>query len=58
MFFFSGRKFDLNGNLNQWWSNKSSLEFDKRTECFVNQYSNYYLPSINETVKCQSKQYN
>ncbi|CAH1389312.1 unnamed protein product [Nezara viridula] len=45
-----GRKFDLNGNLNLWWSNKSSLEFDKRTECFVNQYSNYYLPSINETV--------
>lgn len=45
-----GRKFDLNGNLNLWWSNKSSLEFDKRTECFVNQYSDYYLPSINETV--------
>ncbi|KAI0126161.1 hypothetical protein BJ170DRAFT_462683 [Xylariales sp. AK1849] len=37
----NGRKYDADGVLRVWWDNKTTSEFEKRTECFVNQYSNY-----------------
>lgn len=33
-----GSQYDENGNLNDWWSNKTQIEFDKRAKCFVDQY--------------------
>lgn len=45
-----GRRFDLNGNLNAWWTNESTVEFEKRAECYVQSYNDYYIPSINGTV--------
>ncbi|GFU35800.1 endothelin-converting enzyme homolog [Nephila pilipes] len=37
----SGRLYDKNGNLNQWWKNSTAQNFEKRAQCFVDQYSSY-----------------
>ncbi|XP_076306637.1 M13 family metallopeptidase neprilysin 3 isoform X2 [Tachypleus tridentatus] len=38
-----GREYDKNGNLKQWWKNKTIEEFKARTQCFVDQYSSYVI---------------
>jgi len=38
-----GRKFDKAGNMKDWWSKKTAQEFEKRTSCLVNQYSDYVV---------------
>lgn len=37
-----GREFDKEGNLNQWWNNKTVEKFKQRTKCVVKQYSTYF----------------
>lgn len=37
----SGRKFDGEGNLKDWWTATDAEEFDKRAQCFVDQYGAY-----------------
>ncbi len=39
----AGRHYDENGNYVNWWTPKSIDEFQKRTTCFVKQYSKYSL---------------
>ena len=39
--YFSGKFFDKDGNIKNWWSIVSHLGFSKRTECFAKQYSQY-----------------
>lgn len=41
-----GRKYDRNGNLKQWWKNKTIEEFRKRAKCFIDQYSSYSINGI------------
>ncbi|KAE8894396.1 Endothelin-converting enzyme 1 [Phytophthora fragariae] len=41
----SGRYYAGDGNLQDWWSNKTAEEFSKRTECLVNQYDNFAVTS-------------
>ena len=36
-----GRKYDKNGNLNQWWQNSTIKNFEEKINCFVEQYSAY-----------------
>lgn len=36
-----GRKYDAEGNLNEWWSDKDSKEFDARAQKVVDQYNAY-----------------
>jgi endothelin-converting enzyme/putative endopeptidase len=36
-----GRQFDAQGNLKDWWTEKDAAEFEKRTQCVVDQYSGY-----------------
>ncbi len=36
-----GRKFDEKGNMRDWWTENDALEFDRRSSCFVNQYSSF-----------------
>ncbi len=36
-----GRKFDAVGNLADWWTEKDGLEFERRSDCVVQQYSQY-----------------
>ena len=34
-----GRQFDAEGNLRDWWTPEDAAEFEKRAECFINEYS-------------------
>jgi endothelin-converting enzyme/putative endopeptidase len=36
-----GRQFDPIGNLRDWWSKEDAAEFNQRTACIVDQYSQY-----------------
>lgn len=37
----SGRRFDGNGNLNDWWTPEDAAEYEKRAGCIDKQYSEY-----------------
>lgn len=42
-----GAKFDPNGNLQNWWTDKDKEEFEKRTGCIKDQYGDYNaLPDV------------
>jgi endothelin-converting enzyme/putative endopeptidase len=44
----SGRQFDGDGNLRDWWTAKDAEEFKKRADCIANQYSGYSpAPGVN-----------
>jgi endothelin-converting enzyme/putative endopeptidase len=34
-----GRKFDPDGNLKDWWTPEDAQEFEKRAQCFIDEYS-------------------
>ncbi len=36
-----GRQFDAQGNLRDWWSKQDAAAFKQRTQCIVDQYSQY-----------------
>ncbi|KAJ4286152.1 hypothetical protein N0V90_013501 [Kalmusia sp. IMI 367209] len=40
----TGRHYDQIGNYTDWWSNETVKAFEKRAECFVDQYTNYTVP--------------
>jgi len=43
----SGRKFDQNGNMNDWWTAEDAKAFEGRAQCFVDQYASYeVLPGV------------
>lgn len=43
----SGRKFDLDGNMNDWWTEADAKAFESRAQCFVEQYGAYeVLPGV------------
>ncbi|KAF2671746.1 endothelin-converting enzyme [Microthyrium microscopicum] len=39
----TGRHYDQNGNYTDWWTKKTVEEFQKRAQCFVDQYGNYSI---------------
>jgi putative endopeptidase len=42
-----GRQFDPKGNLTDWWTPEDAKEFEKRAECFVQEYSSFTpLPGV------------
>ncbi|KAI1753827.1 peptidase family M13 [Xylaria castorea] len=43
----SGRHYDENGNYTDWWTNRTVEEFNKRADCFVNQYNNFTIEGNN-----------
>jgi putative endopeptidase len=44
----TGRKFDGDGNLRDWWTATDGAEFEKRAACLVNQYSAInVVPGVN-----------
>ncbi|KAF2970462.1 hypothetical protein GQX73_g3160 [Xylaria multiplex] len=43
----SGRHYDENGNYTDWWTNHTVAEFDKRANCFVDQYNNFTIEGNN-----------
>ncbi|HXE62574.1 MAG TPA: M13 family metallopeptidase, partial [Bryobacteraceae bacterium] len=36
-----GRQFDAKGNLRDWWTPEDAKEFDKRADCFVEEYASF-----------------
>lgn len=38
-----GREYNAQGNLHQWWNNKTIERFKERANCFVNQYNKYEI---------------
>ena len=40
-----GSRYDGDGNLNNWWSDKDRAEFEKRTAALINQYNELSPPS-------------
>jgi len=43
--FFKGRQSDKFGNTVQWWSAETLKNYMVRAQCFVDQYSNFTIPS-------------
>lgn len=43
LFLPPGREYDKDGNLRPWWQNSSVDAFKNRTECMVEQYSQYTI---------------
>jgi len=42
----TGRQFDKDGNLMQWWNNATIQAFRDRAQCIVDQYSKYKLEDV------------
>jgi len=36
-----GRQFDGQGNLKDWWTTQDAAEFEKRAQCFIDEYSKF-----------------
>ncbi|CAO3573467.1 unnamed protein product [Mortierella alpina] len=36
-----GRQYDAHGTLRDWWSNDTLVQFNTKSQCFVDQYSNF-----------------
>ena len=47
-----GSQFDAQGNLRDWWTDADRKEFEKRTQCVVDQYSGY---TIIDDIKINGK---
>ena len=50
-FFCTGRKYDKNGNLDQWWSNSSVTGFNEKTQCMIEQYNDYHWEEAGLNVR-------
>jgi putative endopeptidase len=48
----SGRQFDANGNLRDWWTKEDAMEFVERASCVSDQYSQY---TIADDIKINGK---
>ncbi|CAF4111817.1 unnamed protein product [Rotaria sp. Silwood2] len=46
----SGRQYDKDGNRVSWWTPETIDQFIQRKTCIVNQYSNFVVAQINQTV--------
>ncbi|XP_034942864.1 endothelin-converting enzyme homolog isoform X2 [Chelonus insularis] len=46
----SGRLYDGEGNIRQWWSNETIHEYKDKVECFINHYENYYEEQIDAHI--------
>ncbi|XP_064087548.1 neprilysin-2-like isoform X3 [Macrobrachium nipponense] len=43
----SGRQFDANGDLRDWWEKETKDKFIDKTKCIIYQYGNYSVPEVN-----------
>lgn len=41
-----GSRFDMNGNLNNWWQNSTKQTYLERTKCIIHQYGQFKEPSL------------
>lgn len=52
----SGRHYDQIGNYTNWWDDKTVKAFEERTECFVDQYSNFTIIGTNSSLRVNGRQ--
>lgn len=45
-FGLSGRQFDKDGNMMQWWNNATIRAFRDRAQCIIDQYSRYKIDEV------------
>ncbi|KAK5645944.1 hypothetical protein RI129_004408 [Pyrocoelia pectoralis] len=45
-----GRLFDKEGQIRNWWSEKTKAAFLEKAQCIIEQYGNYTLPEFNLTI--------
>ncbi|KAK6114682.1 Peptidase M13 family protein [Brugia pahangi] len=45
-----GSLYDMNGNLNNWWSKESYKNFRNKAQCFIEQYDSYKVPNTDFKV--------
>ncbi|KAL0121382.1 hypothetical protein PUN28_006713 [Cardiocondyla obscurior] len=46
----SGRCYDSDGNLRQWWTNDTISEYSERTQCFIDHYNSYYEKEVDNYI--------
>ncbi|XP_066603000.1 neprilysin-1 isoform X2 [Prorops nasuta] len=46
----SGRQYDIDGNLRQWWTNETISEYTDRTQCFIDHYDRYYEAEVDDYI--------
>ncbi|CAG2054488.1 unnamed protein product [Timema podura] len=42
------RRYDKEGNLKQWWTEKTLVEYEQRVQCIVQQYSHYHVTQLGD----------
>lgn len=45
-----GRKYDKDGNLNEWWNKQTGKAFTNKAQCIIDQYGNYSVPEVDLNV--------
>ena len=50
MVYMTGRQYDRNGNLVQWWSDEASHNFKQKAQCIIEQYRNYTVDVVKMNV--------
>lgn len=53
----TGSLYDMNGNLNNWWSEESYKNFNNKAQCFIEQYESYKVPNTDFKVRNKKKWY-
>jgi len=43
----TGKQFDVDGKISNWWTNSTTEEFNKLTQCYIEQYGNYTVDDTN-----------
>jgi endothelin-converting enzyme/putative endopeptidase len=43
----AGSKYDMHGNLKDWWTPTTHIQFDKKAQCYAKQASQYAIKSVN-----------
>lgn len=47
----TGRLFDKDGNLVDWWETRTQTAFLKKAACIIQQYGNYTVTEIHQNVR-------
>lgn len=50
----TGRHYDSDGNVRQWWSNETITEYTERTQCFIDHYNTYYEDEVSSSSGAMS----
>ncbi|XP_048264333.1 neprilysin-1 isoform X2 [Bombus terrestris] len=46
----SGRHYDSNGNVRQWWTNETIVKYTEKTDCFIHHYNTYYEAEVEDYI--------